>query len=77
MSQKHIDEFYAKHGPCCAGCDHWRWYNSHVGDCLKSRIVPGSERAAMLGIDGISLRVGAGHAMTTRDHVCALFEDKT
>lgn len=75
LAQKHADKFYFQHGPCCAGCDHWQLVNSCVGLCLKSKIVPGHERASMLGIHGCSLDVGAGHAMTQCDHVCAHFSD--
>lgn len=74
-ARESVDAFYAAHGPCCAGCDHWRYFNSVAGECLHSKMVRGAERAAPLGIDGASLRIGAGHVMTPRDHVCAHFVD--
>lgn len=75
LTQKAIDSFYMKNGPCCAGCDLWQHINSSVGECLNSKIVPGHERTSMLGMHGCSLDVGAGHAMTLRGHVCAHFSD--
>lgn len=70
-----IDAFYKQHGPCCAGCDFWRWHNSVVGECIRTVPVPGSERFAMLGVTGSSLLPEAGHIMTYRDHVCGEFRD--
>ena len=74
--QKVIDAFYAKHGPCCAGCDWWRHYNSLVGECIRSAPVPGADRVAMLGIESPSLQPGAGHVMTQRWHHCGDFRDE-
>jgi hypothetical protein len=74
-TQAVVDAFYAQHGPCCAGCDWWRWYNSTVGECIRSAPVSGAERFAMLGITGSSLPLEAGHIMTQRDHVCGEFRD--
>lgn len=73
--QDHVDDYARKHGPCCAGCDWWRYYNSAVGECIRSAPVAGHERTAMLGIDGASLVAGAGHVMTPRDHVCGEYRD--
>lgn len=73
--QECIDAFYWKRGPCCAGCDWWRAHNSSVGECTRGAPVAESERWAMLGMSGISLRTGAGHVATTRDHVCGDFRD--
>lgn len=70
-----VDAYYLRHGPCCAGCDHWRYFNSSIGECLKSRIAPASERVAMIGIVNLSMNVGAGHAFTWRNHVCGNFVD--
>lgn len=70
-----IDRFYRDHGPCCAGCDWWRHYNSVAGECIKSAPVSGAERIAMLGIENPSTEPGAGHIITPRDHVCGEFED--
>lgn len=70
-----IDRFAAEHGPCCAGCDHWRWNNSLVGECLRTAPVAGRDRVAMLGISGTSLSIGSGHIMTLRDHRCGEFSN--
>lgn len=74
-TQKTIDAYYAKHGPCCAGCDWWRWLNSTVGECTKTVPVSGQERISMLGVTNVSMPVGAGHIMTLRSHVCGQFLD--
>lgn len=73
--QSFVDAYYHKHGPCCAGCDHWRFINSVAGECLQSKIVGFEERGAMLGVSGFSKKGGAGHAITPRNHVCANFTD--
>lgn len=73
--QRMVDRFYAAHGPCCAGCDNWRWINTVVGECIKSAPVSGRERMAMLGMEGYQINPGAGHIMTQRDHVCGEFVD--
>lgn len=73
--QEAIDAFYHAHGRCCAGCDWWRWLNSLAGECTRSAPVSGEQRFAMLGIHGASLRVGAGHVLTRRDHLCGEFRD--
>jgi len=74
--QTYVDAFYRANGPCCAGCDWWRHVNSVAGECLKSQIIPGAERFAMLGGYGASLTAEAGHAVTTRDHLCGQFQDQ-
>lgn len=74
-TQAIVDAFYAKHGPCCAGCDYWRWYNSVAGDCIRTAPTSGQDRVAMLGLTSSSLTPGAGHIMTLRDHVCGEFKD--
>lgn len=75
ITQAVVDKFYKNHGPCCAGCDWWRWHNSAAGECSRSAPVPGAERFAMLGITSSSLAPEAGHVMTPRDHVCGEFKD--
>ncbi|MFJ5538603.1 hypothetical protein [Vreelandella titanicae] len=74
-TQRSIDAFYLNHGPCCAGCDHWRWVNSVAGDCTRSAPVPAEQRMSMLGISGASIKAEAGHIMTQRDHLCGDFID--
>ncbi len=73
--QARIDEFYMRHGPCCAGCDWWRFHNSVSGECTKTVPVAGSERAGMLGMTRVSANVESGHIMTKRDHHCGEFID--
>jgi hypothetical protein len=68
------DSFYTERGPCCAGCDHWRFMNSHVGECLRSPPVGTEDRIAVLGMRSSSLRAG-GHILTPRDHHCGEFRD--
>lgn len=75
-TQQLVDAFYAGHGPCCAGCDHWRWFNSVAGECHLAPPVAGADRVAMLGITGASMQIGAGHIMTRRDHLCGQFRDE-
>lgn len=74
--QRLLDEFYAKHGPCCAGCDWWKWLNSMIGECHKSAPVSGHERTAMIGMRVTSLPLEAGHVMTRREHHCGDFKDE-
>lgn len=70
-----VDAFYKQHGPCCAGCDWWRWHNTVAGECIRAVPVAGGERYAMLGIRWSSLIPDAGHIMTPRDHLCGEFRD--
>lgn len=74
--QEIIDRFYAKNGPCCAGCDWWRHFNSLVGECTRSAPVSGAQRASMLDMHSTSLAPGAGHAFTRREHHCGDFKDE-
>lgn len=74
--QAFVDAFYHTHGKCCAGCDWWRYINSSVGECTRSAPVSGGERVGMLGMTGCSLKLGAGHVLTRRDHVCGDFKDE-
>jgi hypothetical protein len=74
--QEHLDRFYFRRGPCCAGCDWWRSLSSLVGECTNSKIIGGAERWDMIGIESCSLRLKAGHAITQRDHVCGNFKDE-
>lgn len=73
--QRKVDEFYLKNGKCCAGCDHWRFFNSYYGDCSKSKLVSSEERMSIIGITNLSSNIGAGHVITKRDFMCDLFED--
>lgn len=71
-----VDKFYADNGPCCAGCDWWRYHNSLVGDCTKAAPVSGNERIGMLGIQGSTLPLEAGFPMTPRENLCGDFRDE-
>lgn len=73
--RKAVDKFYQENGPCCAGCDNWRYINSVVGECIKSAPVSESERTSMLGMESCSMTAGAGHILTQRDHLCGGFVD--
>lgn len=75
-TQAILDAFHKANGPCCAGCDWWRWHNALVGECIRTQPVAGVERFAMLGITGSSLAPEAGHIMTPREHVCGEFKDE-
>lgn len=75
IRQEVLDRFYFSKGPCCAGCDWWRSISSLVGECTRSAPVSGHDRLAMMGMIGISAPVGAGHAITSRDHHCGEFKD--
>lgn len=70
-----IDRFAAEHGPCCAGCEYWRWHNTVVGECLRAAPVASGDRVALLGMMGCSAPIGAGHIMTPREHWCGEFVD--
>lgn len=75
-AQEAADAFYWSHGPCCAGCDWWSRINSSVGECTRAAPVAENERWAMFGISAVSLRSGAGHIMTPREHHCGEFKDE-
>lgn len=74
-TQKAVDTFYIKNGPCCAGCDYWRFYNSVIGECIESAPVSAKERVSMLNYKGFSGKDEAGHILTKRDHYCGDFID--
>lgn len=74
--QECLDRIYFRNGPCCAGCDWWRSMNSKVGDCTKSKPVPGAVRWSMCAIDKISMNLPPGHIVTPNNHVCGDFKDE-
>lgn len=74
-TQRAVDRFYHQYGKCCAGCDHWRWLNSSVGECTRTAPVSGEERMKMLGMRSLSQPAEPGHIVTRRDHVCGEFVD--
>jgi hypothetical protein len=73
--QAAVDRFYWANGPCCAGCDWWNHHNAVVGECTKTAPMAGRERVEMLGFRSCSIRLGAGHAFTRREHYCGDFKD--
>ena len=74
--QEFLDKFYHDNGPCCAGCDWWRYFGALTGECLASAPVSGSERISMLKITSITMNnIEAGHVMTDRSHHCGDFKD--
>lgn len=77
QNQALVDAYYLDNGkkPCCAGCDHWAFINSRMGECTASPPVGAVERAAMLNMKGVSFNVGAGHVLTPYDHQCGSFVD--
>lgn len=75
-AQELMDRLYMKNGPCCAGCDWWRYNNGILGDCTRhAPTLPGADRAASLGMNGFSCAIPSGHAVTKRDHHCGDFKD--
>jgi len=74
-TQDCVDDFYHSNGPCCAGCDWWKWHNAVVGDCTRSAPVSGHERLGMLNMQNCSMTPEAGHVLTKREHVCGEFVD--
>jgi len=75
LQQRMIDKFFHDNGPCCAGCDWWRWFSVYAGECTKSAPVSSNERLAMLDITWITLPPESGHVLTLRHHVCGDFKD--
>jgi hypothetical protein len=73
--QEIVDKFYMNHGPCCAGCDWWRWHNTLIGECVKTAPVSDSERFSMLEATSASIAIESGPIMTRRDHICGDFRD--
>ncbi len=74
--QDFLDRFYSKNGPCCAGCDHWRWLNSIAGECTASAPVSGEDRIGMLSLHAPTIPMEAGHIITWRGHTCGDFKDE-
>ena len=74
-TQDAVDSFYKLNGNCCAGCDWWRFFNSVLGECIKSAPVSGSDRMSMTGMYLTSVNVDSGHIITNRDHLCGDFKD--
>lgn len=74
-TQALLDRFYRANGPCCAGCDWWRWHNSVAGECIRTVPVSGHDRCSMIGVQGTSFPVPTGHIMTNREHICGEFFD--
>jgi hypothetical protein len=75
-NQELMDAFYFKNGPCCAGCDWWQSGSPVSGECRRSAPVSARERVELLGMTNLSLKIGAGHVLTPRDHHCGDFKDE-
>lgn len=72
--QSYVDAFYAKNGPCCAGCDFWRWISTLVGECVRH--APDPSHDAAVGLNMLSSSLGSSSTMLTkRDHWCGDFRD--
>jgi hypothetical protein len=72
--QDYVDAYADKHGPCCAGCDFWRWINTGVGECIRHAPDPSHDAAGGLGVNACSLPPSST-MLTRRDHWCGDFED--
>lgn len=70
-----VVEFYKKNGPCCAGCDHWRYFSANLGECEKSNIMSMEDRLSILGITHWTGPGEAGKALTERGYHCGNFID--
>ena len=71
-----ISAFYSENGPCCAGCDHWRYFNCVLGECSRSNLMGSKDRISLLGYKLYTgPDVEAGHALTRRDYHCENFID--
>lgn len=75
QQQEAVDAYYWRNGPCCAGCDWWRWIATTAGECTKAAPVSGHERAALLGMRGCSGITEAGWPLTLSKDGCGDFRD--
>lgn len=73
--QKRCDTFFWKHGPCCAGCDHWASDQGDIGECTSAPPVSGEQVVKSLGIEWCSHTPPPGQPFTRRDHRCGAFQD--
>jgi len=71
------DRFYLRHGPCCAGCDHWRFLSQRipsVGNCTKN--APGTKQHLPPGIDWCSRwEMYSEYPFTHHNYKCPDFRD--
>ena len=75
--QEKMDAYYWKHGPSCAGCDHWSSEQGLVGYCLNSKIMSGVDVAASMGIISSSAQhMPPSYATTKHDYKCGNFKDE-
>lgn len=70
-----VIQFYKENGPCCSGCDHWRYFNNVIGECQKSNLMGMSDRLSILGITHWTGPREAGKALTERGYYCESFID--
>lgn len=73
--QKRCDTFFWKHGPCCAGCDHWASEMGDIGECMSAPPVSGEQVLRSCGIDWSSHLPPPGQPFTRREHRCGAFQD--
>lgn len=73
-TQEVVDEYYLKSGPCCAGCDYWRWVTSLVGECVRFSPNQSHDAAAGLGMDNCTLPRSTTN-LTKRERLCGEFVD--
>lgn len=77
--QRLCDEEYMKSGPCCAGCDWWRGWYYHFGECTRTAPMAGFQRWAMINTGAVYFDVpepGPGHIMTPPTYHCGEFKDE-
>lgn len=74
-NQESVDAFYASNGPCCAGCDYWRWINPIVGECVRFPPNQHHDAAEGLGLQHCSLPRSTSN-LTKRNHWCGEFKDE-
>jgi len=70
-----VIKFYKENGPCCSGCDHWRYFNNVMGECEKSNLMSMADRLSILGITHWTGPREAGKALTERGYHCGNFID--
>jgi len=73
--QEMCDQFYWKHGRCCAGCDHWASSEGYIGECASAPPVSGEQVLRSMGIEWSTLLPPPGQPFTKHDHVCGAFKD--
>jgi len=73
--QEHCDRLYWAHGPCCAGCDHWRSEAGETGECTAAGIASGADVLRSMGITFSSYLPAPGFPSSCATDHCGLFRD--